>query len=269
MNFTDVLKLAMTTTVQQMIERDMFQERLKAGQPIYLHEFMYPLMQGYDSVALDVDGEVGGNDQTFNMLMGRTLMKSQNKEKFVLVLKLLEDSTGKKMGKTEGNMLTLEDSADEMFGKIMSWTDGMIISGFELCTNIPMEEVKMIEKELANGSHPMDFKKKLAREIAAIYHGEKKAIEAEQKWIDTFSKGVAHEGKKLHITIKAPLVDILVQNGFVASKSEFRRLLQEGAIKAIVKSEEKKIIDPNTLIEDSTHLKIGKKKFVTITFKKK
>ncbi len=269
MNFEDILKLAATTTVQQMVERDMFQERLKAGQPIYVHEFMYPLMQGYDSVAMSVDGEVGGNDQTFNMLMGRTLLKEQGREKFVIANKLLVDANGKKMGKTEGNMVNLNDSAENMFGKIMSWTDGMMVPAFELCTRVSFEEVKSIERELASGAHPMDFKKRLAREIVGVYHGEKKALEAETVWTETFSQGKAQEGKKIHLTIKAPLMDVLVKNGFVASKSDFRRLIQEGAIKVIVKQEEKKIVDANTLIDDTTQLKIGKKKFVTITFQKK
>ena len=143
MNFEDVLNLASSFTVQQMVERDMFKRRIDEGRPVYLHEFLYPLLQGYDSVAMDVDGELGGNDQTFNMLAGRTLMKQlKNKEKFVLTLKLLEDSEGKKMGKTEGNMVSLADGPDEMFGKIMSWADTLIVPGFELCTNATRVEIE-------------------------------------------------------------------------------------------------------------------------------
>ena len=121
MNFSDVLNLSSKMTVQQMLERDMFRKRMDEGKPIYIHEFMYPLMQGYDSVAMDVDGEVGGNDQTFNMLVGRDLQKDiVGKEKFVIPMKLLVDSSGAKMGKTTGNMLSFLDSADEKFGKVMS-----------------------------------------------------------------------------------------------------------------------------------------------------
>ncbi|MDP2812809.1 MAG: tyrosine--tRNA ligase, partial [bacterium] len=138
-NFSEVMKLSSNFTVQQLLERDMFQERIKAEKPIHLHEFMYPVLQAYDSVAMDVDGEVGGNDQTFNMLSGRTLMKLMTgKEKFVITTKLLVDPSGKKMGKTEGNMLALNDSAKDMFGKVMSWTDGMIVEAYELCTRLPM-----------------------------------------------------------------------------------------------------------------------------------
>ncbi|MCR4314043.1 MAG: tyrosine--tRNA ligase, partial [Candidatus Uhrbacteria bacterium] len=126
LSLTEVLELAAHFTVPQMLARDMFKKRMQEGKDVYMHEFLYPLMQGYDSVAMDVDGEVGGNDQTFNMLAGRDLMKAmQGKEKFVIAGKLLADPTGKKMGKSEGNMITLGDSSDDMFGKIMSWTDGM------------------------------------------------------------------------------------------------------------------------------------------------
>ncbi|PIP75329.1 tyrosine--tRNA ligase, partial [Candidatus Kuenenbacteria bacterium CG22_combo_CG10-13_8_21_14_all_39_9] len=120
LTFKDTLELLTNFTVQRILERDLFEQRIKSGNPLYLHEFMYPVMQAYDSVAMNVDGEIGGNDQTFNMLAGRDLMaKMKNKEKFVLTIKLLEDPSGKKMGKTEGNMITLNDSPKNMFGKIM------------------------------------------------------------------------------------------------------------------------------------------------------
>jgi len=165
MNFADVLDLASRFTVQQMLERDMFERRVEEKKPIYIHEFMYPLMQGYDSVAMGVDGEMGGNDQTFNMLAGRTLMKDMaGKEKFVVAYRLLTDPTGKKMGKSEGNMITFQDSPDDMFGKVMSWTDGMIVAGFELCTDVPMDEVARVEASLAeDGSNPRDAKARLAK----------------------------------------------------------------------------------------------------------
>ncbi|NQV90203.1 tyrosine--tRNA ligase, partial [Candidatus Uhrbacteria bacterium] len=163
MSFADVVELASNFTVQQMLERDMFDNRMKEGKPIYMHEFMYPLMQGQDSVSMDVDGEVGGNDQTFNMLAGRTLMKAvSGKEKFVVTDKLLADPTGKKMGKSEGNMITLADSSDEMFGKIMSWTDGMIVTGFEILTE---EDFEAVQKELDEGTNPRELKARLARAI--------------------------------------------------------------------------------------------------------
>ena len=139
LTFKDLVEITSNFTVQQMIERDMFQERFKNNKPIYFHEFLYPMAQGYDSVAMDIDLEVGGNDQTFNMLVGRTLMKClKGKEKFVLTMKLLIDSTGKKMSKSEGNMVALDEKPIEMFGKIMSWPDEIMLAGFELLTDVPM-----------------------------------------------------------------------------------------------------------------------------------
>src|SRR3989344_9376907 len=177
------------STVQRMLERDLFERRMKSGKPLYQHEFLYPLMQGYDSVVMQVDGEVGGNDQTFNMLTGRDLMKQyKNKEKFVLTMKLLEDPTGKKMGKTEGNMVTLVDSPKEMFGKIMSWTDGMIAPGFELLTEMPIDEIRSREDNMKAGVlNPRDAKAELARMVVSFYHDEKKAAAAERDFVQTFT----------------------------------------------------------------------------------
>src|SRR4030043_655259 len=148
LTFIELIELASNFTVQQIIIRDMFQERIKKDKPIYLHEFFYPLAQAYDSVAMDVDLEIGGNDQTFNMLCGRQLMKAlKNKEKFVLTTKLLNDPSGKKMGKTEGNIINLDEKPNEMYGKIMSWPDSLIFPGFELCTDLSIEEVNQIKKK--------------------------------------------------------------------------------------------------------------------------
>src|SRR3989344_1813220 len=142
LTFTDFLQLSAYFTAQQTLARGMFKERLTAGKDLYLHEFFYPLMQAYDSVAMDVDMEIGGNDQTFNMLAGRTLMKKmKNKEKFVLAVKLLEDPTGVKMGKTQGNMVSLADPAPAMYGKIMSWPDELIHLTFEICTRVAPDEI--------------------------------------------------------------------------------------------------------------------------------
>ncbi|MEK7452528.1 MAG: tyrosine--tRNA ligase, partial [Patescibacteria group bacterium] len=166
----DATELASNFTVQQFLERDMFEKRLKEGKPIHLHEFLYPLMQAYDSVAMDVDGEIGGNDQTFNMLAGRDLMKTmKQKEKFVITSKLLVDPTGKKMGKSEGNMITLSDTPDDVFGKVMSWTDGMIIPGFEILTDLPNGEIKEMKIAMGDGVNPRDFKVKLAKEVVSTF----------------------------------------------------------------------------------------------------
>jgi tyrosyl-tRNA synthetase len=223
-------------------------------------------MQGYDSVALMIDGEIGGNDQLFNMLMGRDLLKEHGKDKFVMTVKLLTDATGKKMGKSEGNMITLNDSPDEIFGKVMSWTDGMITRGFELCTDIPIEQILEIELSIKNGDNPMQFKKQLAREIITIYHNTDQAIEAQNNWDQTFSNGgipenipeITGESGKL-------LSEILVSNEIIDSKGEFRRLTDEGGVKIISDDfMEIKITDFQYTFTETVILKIGKKKFVKV-----
>lgn len=267
MNFADVLSLASHMSVQQMLERDMFDKRMKEGKSIAVHEFMYPLMQGYDSVAMNVDGEIGGNDQTFNMLCGRNLMKDlKNKEKFVITMKLLEDNTGKKMGKTEGNMVSLEDTPNEMYGKIMSWTDGMIVSGFELCTNIPMNEVIEISKKLEDkNTNPRDYKMHLAREIIAMFFDEKKAKEAEQNFISTFSKSeIPEDLDTLKVKKNIKLIDTLSEHKIVSSRSDFRRLVDEGAITHM--DTNTKISKHDSIVESGVY-RIGKKRFVKFEIK--
>lgn len=265
MNFADVLALASKVTVQQMLERDMFQKRAEEGKPIYIHEFMYPLMQGQDSVELMVDGEIGGNDQIFNMLVGRDLLKEYNKDKFVMSVKLLADPNGKKMGKSEGNMITLEDTANDMFGKIMSWTDGMVVGGFELCTNVPQQEILDMEIGMQNGENPMEFKKRLAREIITIYHDKESAETAQANWEQTFSDGgLPAEIPEVNAKVGDLLMDVLAENKIVSSKADFRRLIDEGAIKTM-KDNEEKITDQKFPINETVIVKVGKKKFVKIS----
>ena len=264
MKFEDVLSLASNMTVQQILERDMFKKRMEDGRPVSIHEFLYPLMQAYDSVVMDVDGEIGGNDQTFNMLCGRDLMKTlKNKEKFVITTKLLEDNQGQKMGKTEGNMVALSDSPDEMFGKIMSWSDGLIISSFELCTNVPMSEINQFTKLLEQGEiNPRDLKMRLAKEIITIIHNENKAKVAEQNFIKTFQKKeVPDQIKKVKAGVNDLLIDVLLNNKVIQSKTEFRRLINEGAISIIDKEE--KITQVDELARPAVY-RIGKKRFIQI-----
>ncbi|MDO8575152.1 MAG: tyrosine--tRNA ligase [bacterium] len=277
MSFGDVLELSSLVTVDQMLKRDMFDNRVKEGKPIYLHEFMYPLMQGYDCVAMNVDGEIGGNDQTFNMLVGRDFLKIlKNKEKFVLTGKLLTDSAGKKMGKTEGNMVSLDQDAGEMFGKIMSWADGLIIPAFELCTYLKMEEIQEMDKKLKEGAsdgineginprNPRDFKFKLATEIVKIYHGEAKAKEAGEDFEKTFKKGgVPEDIMEVNFAKDTRLGEILLAEGLVKSKSEFARLVDEGAVSAVGKEA---IKTHDFKISESAVWKIGKRRFIKINIK--
>jgi len=267
MKFEDVLKLASTTTVQQMLERDMFEKRIEEGKPIFIHEFLYPLMQGYDSVAMDVDGEIGGNDQTFNMLAGRDLMKTlKNKEKFVITVKLLEDNTGKKMGKTEGNMIAISDSPNEMFGKVMSWNDSLIIPGFELCTDVHMETVASIEADIVRKAlNPHNAKIRLARKIITTFYSEKEANAEQENFISTFSKKeIPDDVPEYDAGPDSNLIDIFTENKVVSSKGDFRRLVEEGAITNL--STDTKINNTNTKAQEGVY-RIGKKRFCNISFK--
>ncbi len=264
MRFAEVLDLASNMTVDQMLKRDMFDKRMKEGKPIYIHEFMYPLMQGYDSVYLNVDGEIGGNDQLFNMLTGRHLQKTlKNKEKFVITTKLLEDNSGKKMGKTEGNMVSFLDTPPEVYGKVMSWTDGMIIPAFELCTDYSMEGIKSIADRLTKNENPRDIKMFLAYEIVKEYFGEKDALKAQDIFIKTFQKKEIHEDIKEVNSENRTLEEIILNENILSSRGEIRRLSQAGAIsdfesKKTLSYEEVKI---NT---EKKVFKIGKKNIIKI-----
>lgn len=264
MKFEDVLNLAARVTVDQMLKRDMFVRRNEEGKPVFIHEFMYPLMQGYDSVAMGVDVEVGGNDQTFNMLVGRDLVSQMlKKDKTVLAMKLLEDNTGKKMGKTEGNMVSFDDSPDKMFGKIMSWTDGLILKGFELCTEVSLEKIREFEEKLKNGINPKEVKTILANEIVKIYYGEKIADEAEKNFINTFQKKeIPEEIEKIECRPGELLSEVLVKSKILSSKSEWRRLVAEKAVHDLV--ENKNIEDQNFKVSNERIVKIGKKRFVKV-----
>lgn len=264
MKFADVLTLASHMTVDQMLKRDMFARRIAEEKPIYIHEFMYPLMQGYDSVAMNVDGEVGGNDQLFNMLAGRTLLKAmKNKEKFVITTKLLEDNSGDKMGKTTGNMISLIDTPQDMYGKIMSWTDGLIVPGFELCTDYTPSQVVTIADELQKGINPRDIKMRLAFEIVRLCTDEKKAQAAEESFVALFQKKETTENIITVVGNNRSLEAILIEQQFVASKSELRRLAVAGAV---TNFETKEILSPESMqLPAMTGVyKVGKNRFIGV-----
>lgn len=233
MSFSDVVELSSHFTVQQMLERDMFEKRIAEGKPVGLHEFLYPLMQGYDSVAMDVDLEIGGNDQTFNMLAGRTLLREvKQKEKFVLTCKLLSDETGKKMGKTEGNMITLGDAPEDMYGKVMSWTDGMILLGFELCTNVSTEDIGVLKSQMDGGENPMTFKQRLAEEIVSTFISTEAAEQAAAHFVQVHQKGeTPTKVTEWKLGASSKLVDVLVESGLVSSKTDARRQIEQGGVR--------------------------------------
>jgi len=264
LSFADTLNLLSKVTYAQIIQRDMFKKRIAEERDLYFHEFLYPIMQGYDSVAMDVDGEIGGSDQTFNMLVGRDLMKKmKGKEKFVLTTKLLADKDGVKMGKTTGNMVSLDQSPEEMFGAVMSWTDGMIVPGFELCTDMPVEEIQEIAKNIESGANPMEYKFALAAEIVKQYHGEDGARAGCEHFERVVrNKEMPEEMQEVKATKGTPLAELLKNIGLVKSKAEFTRLVKEGAVELMGKG----IIEsPQIDLEASVTVRIGKRRFVKIS----
>jgi len=240
----------------------MFQKRVKENKPIYMHEFFYPLMQGYDSVALGADIEIGGTDQTFNMLAGRILVKNlQGREKFVITTTLLENPITKEklMSKSLGTGVGLDESPIEMYGKIMAQADENINQLFIDCTYLELDEIDKIKLDFKN---PRDLKMKLAYEIVKIYHGEKRAKEAEENFIKTFQKKEIPERIE-EIKGSGALGELLVYNKIIESMSQWRRLVDEGAIKKLSEKEEVRIMDYK--IEATTGVyKIGKRRFVKI-----
>ena len=233
LNFGDIVDLASVFTVQQMLKRSMFQKRLEEDKPIYLNEFLYPLMQGYDCVMMDTDVEVGGNDQLFNMLAGRDLiMHKLQKEKIVLAGKLLSTPDGVKMGKSEGNMIKLSDSANDIFGKVMAFSDEQILLGFEILTSYELEQVADISNRLKGGENPILLKKLLAFEITKEIKGEQEAKQAQEYFESIFQK----KDLNTEIPIKnigtenIGIVDLLLECNITNSKTQARRLIEQGAV---------------------------------------
>ncbi len=263
----DIIELSSHFTVQQMIKRDMFQKRLEKESPIYLNEFLYPLMQGYDSVYLDVDVEVCGNDQMFNALAGRQLCQEiLNKNKFVLSGKLLTTADGSKMGKSEGNMIKLSDKPNDIYGKVMSFPDEAIVQGFELLTNLELEEIEEIEKELKdNNTNPMELKKRLAFEITAQFNSKAEAEKAQKYFENVFQKKEYDtEIDEIEIDEKSiNIIDLLYNTQVAQSKSEARRLIDQSAVN--VDGEKIKEYDVVLEIKDPITLKVGKKVFKIIS----
>ncbi|OHA19012.1 MAG: tyrosine--tRNA ligase [Candidatus Taylorbacteria bacterium RIFCSPHIGHO2_02_FULL_47_18] len=263
LTFTEVLELCSNMTHSQAIKRDMFQKRIAEGKDLFLHELLYPLMQGYDSVVMGVDGEIGGNDQTFNMLAGRDLAKKINKkEKFVFATKLLTDSVGGKMGKTEGNMVAITDSPADMFGKVMSWPDSMILIGFELCTRVSLNEIEEIKSALSRGENPKDAKTRLAFEIVALLKGKEDAEKAHSEFAAAFSDGKPKEFVEIKISSAQTLSDALIEKKIVESKTELRRLIADGAITSVATGE--KTVESFLKNPPAGEYRIGKHRFIKI-----
>lgn len=268
LNFADILRLSSNFTVQQMLVRDMFDRRLKQNLPISLQEFMYPLMQGYDSVAMDVDLEIGGNDQMFNMLAGRELQKIyNNKDKSVMTTKLLLGTDGRKMSKTFNNYIAITDGANDMFGKVMSIKDELIGDYLELATNLSVAEIAEI-KNLAN---PRDQKARLAKEIVKIYHDEKQAETAEKEFDQVFKNKELPSDMPIFQTDKRKYspIDLLYDAKLAESKNKAKYLIDANGTAIIIDGEEEKITDWHKEVDlvDGAIIRVGKRRFVKIIVK--
>ncbi|UVI33705.1 tyrosine--tRNA ligase [Paenibacillus spongiae] len=272
LNFADVLTLSAKVTVARMLERDDFKKRYVSGLPIGIHEFFYPLMQGYDSVALETDVELGGTDQTFNLLMGRVLQKEYGKSPQVAITTpLIEGLDGvQKMSKSLGNYIGIDEEPNQIYGKAMSVPDELMVKYYELATDLSNEQLEDLRQGLANGTmHPRDAKMQLARIFVRMYHGEQAAEEAEQHFITVFQQRALPEDIEEAAVPAGELdngririVKLLTLLDLQSSGSEARRSIQQGAVKI----NEEKFTDPNAEVVPNTGdvLQVGKRKFVKL-----
>lgn len=264
LNLVDVLNLAGKYTVARMLERDDFEKRYKEGLPIGIHEFMYPLMQAYDSVALKADVELGGTDQKFNLLVGRNLLKEYGLEpQIALTMPILEGTDGiQKMSKSLGNYIGVNEDAYEMFGKTMSIPDNLIIRYFELLTRVAQEEIDGMQKTMQEGANPRDLKMRLAREIITIYHDAEEAQKAQERFLLVFSqRDIPEDIPEVTVNeIELWLPKFLLKQGMVESTSDGRRMLKQGAVKL----NGEKYKDENILVENGMVIQVGKRKFIRL-----
>ena len=265
-----MIKLASNQTVARMLERDDFKKRYAGGQPIAIHEFLYPLVQGWDSVALESDVELGGTDQRFNLLMGRELQKSEGqKPQTVLMMPLLEGTDGvQKMSKSLGNYIGITDSPTEMFGKIMSISDDLMWRYYELLSALSIEQIEELKAQVTEGKNPRDIKISFAQEMITRFHSEEDAQAAYQDFINRFQKkALPDEIPEVTVTIETDVISIanlLKEAGLVASTSEAMRMIKQGAVKL---NGEDKITDTKLEISKGSQeiYQVGKRKFAKIS----
>ena len=267
LDFADVLKLASKYTVARMLERDDFHKRYTEGRPISIHEFMYPLMQGYDSIALKADVEFGGTDQTFNLLMGRHLQGEEGMpEQTIITMPILEGLDGvQKMSKSLGNYIGISEAPSEMYGKAMSIPDELMMRYFMLVTDMSIEEQEQLSQDLESGAaHPRDVKMKLAHTIVRLYHGEEAANFGQEEFVRVFQKHAMPTDipeYKVAITDEAVFVPQLLSDaGLTASNGEARRSIKAGAFKI----DGEKCSEEHIVLKDGMVLQVGKRKFIKI-----
>ncbi|NLY53108.1 MAG: tyrosine--tRNA ligase [Firmicutes bacterium] len=268
LTFEDIIRLASTMTLARMLERDDFQKRFNENTPISLHEFFYPLMQGYDSVALETDVELGGTDQTFNLLVGRHLQKERGlPQQVAMTMPLLEGLDGvQKMSKSLGNYIGINDEPADMYGKTMSVPDELMLRYYELTTDIGPSKLAELAAGLANGSvHPRDAKMRLAHTLVSMYHGKAAADAAEQHFRTVFQKGALPEDMPEHVwtgPASASIIDLVHGTGLVSTRSEARRMVEQGAVRV----NEDRVTDTQQVfaVTDGLVVQVGKRRFVRI-----
>lgn len=267
LTFQDICNLAEAFSVSQMISRRNFSERLERGDEISLRELLYPLMQGYDSVALKADVEIGGFDQLFNLKAGRIIQKHFGMpEQDVLTVQMLEGTDGRKMSSSWGNIIAIDDEPNNMYGKVMALRDDLIAKYFLLTTDVSEAEIETIKSQIVSGTNPKEIKMRLAREIVRQYHGDVAAQGAEHAWVKTFSeKEIPTDVTTVQVQKGSLLKDVLVEQACVPSKSEFTRLVAQGAIQNLTKNE--KITEVNSAVQETAVYKIGKKQFIKLEVK--
>lgn len=255
-------------SVADFVARENIKKRMDEGKRVSLREVLYPLMQGYDSVAIQADVEIGGTDQRFNLLAGRTLQASFKQEpQSIITNPLIAGLDGRKMSSSWGNTINLRDEPNDMYGKVMSLNDDLLETYFTLCTRVPMKEVEKITKGIVSGDvHPRDAKMRLGREIVTLYHNTELAEQAENNFVQTFQKKeVPEDIQEIQGTQGKKIGDMLVLHNIVPSKSEWRRLVEGGGVHNITQKETAKITDVHEIFENQIILKIGKKTFIKIT----
>lgn len=260
LTYREIGEHASQFSVADFIARDNIKRRLDAGKRVSLREILYPLLQGYDSVAVRADVEIGGTDQRFNLLSGRTLQEHFGQTpQDIITNPLMNGLDGRKMSSSWGNTITLTLSPDDMYGKIMSVTDAEIITYFTLLTRVPLKDIETMKTELAEGTNPRDIKMKLAHTLVQQYHGEELAHKAETNFIETFQKGNVPENV---LAIVRPYAESLITEGVVASKTELRRLLEAGGVRDAASGE--KLGELPLAPTEELIIKIGKRRFVKL-----
>jgi len=268
MTFEDVLILTSKYNVARMLERDDFSKRFKNGISISMIEFLYPLVQAYDSVALKADVELGGTDQTFNLLIGRDIQREYGIEpQVIMTVPILEGTDGKeKMSKSLNNYIGINDSPDQIFGKIMSITDELICKYFELTTDLPLSEIKIIQEKMESGQNPSIFKRQLGKAICSLYYNEEAAIEAEQNFDALFiQKEIPDDIPTVKVDLSEfplRLIHVIKENGLVSSNSEARRMIQQSGVS--VNGEKIDDMNYELNMENEFVIKVGKRKFLKV-----